>query len=184
MIKFQADLANVQAKFQELGTNSPAVLRAPDAFARVLRTRIQLGFRTSKSPTGQTWRKLNPFFRSGQPLRNTGRLYGSITARRDGDGVVVGTNLRTPNGRHSLGAIHQFGAVVTPTAGPGATFRGRLLGPIATTGKGFVFLKRAEIPARPFMPMDQSGRAVLPPAWAKAAVDAMGRALIPKGATP
>lgn len=177
MIKFRVNADQVEAKFRELGPGSPAVMRALDAFARVLRSRIQLAFRTSKAPSGAAWKPLNTFFRSGQPLRNTGRLYGSITARRDGDGVVVGTNLKTPGGRYSLGAIHQFGATIVPTAGPGATFRGRLLGPIPTAAKGFVFLRRAVIPARPFMPMDSAGRALLPPSWARSALDSMGRAL-------
>jgi phage gpG-like protein len=177
VIRFAVTVDKVLAKFAELGPGTPAVMRALDAFARVLRTRIQLGFRNSKAPSGAAWKPLNTFFRQGQPLLNTRRLYSSISARRDGDGVVVGTNLRTPDGRHSLGAIHQFGAVVTPTAGPGATFRGRLLGPIPTAAKGFVFLRRAVIPARPFMPMDGAGRALLPPAWARSALDSMGRAL-------
>lgn len=176
MIKFEAKTAAVDAKFKELGTASPTVMRALDAFARVLRTRIQLGFRNSTAPSGLAWKGLNPFFRSGQPLRNTGRLYGSIQVRRDGDGVVVGTNLRTPGGDFSLGAIHQFGAIVRPKPGPGATFRGRLLGPIKAA-KGFVFLRQAVIPARPFMPMDPNGNVVLPQAWAKAAINSMGRAL-------
>lgn len=177
MVKFQLLLAEVEARFRELGRESPAVRRSVDAFARVLRTRIQMGFRTSKTPEGQPWKKLNPFFRVGQPLRNTGRLYGSIQTRRQGDAVVVGTGLRTPDGRHNLGAIHQFGAVIVPKEGPGQTYRGRLLGPIPTAAKGFVFLKRAVIPARRFMPIDTSGRVNLPPAWSKAALQAMGRAL-------
>lgn len=177
MIKFQVLADQVEEKFRELGTQSPQVRRAVDAFARVVRTRIQMGFRTARSPQGAPWRKLNSFFRAGQPLRNTGRLYGSIQARRQGDAVVIGTNLRTPDGRHNLGAIHQFGAIVNPTAGPGRTWRGRLLGPIPTAAKGFVFLKRAVIPARPFMPLDPVGRVNLPPAWAQSALQAMAKAL-------
>jgi len=177
VIKFEAKTAAIEAKFAELGTNSPTVMRSLDAFARVLRTRIQLGFRNSTAPSGLAWKGLNPFFRRGQPLMNTRRLYGSVQVRRDGDGVVVGTNLRTPGGEFSLGAIHQFGAIVKPKAGPGKTFRGRLLGPIPTAGKGFVFLRQAVIPARPFMPMDSNGNVVLPAAWAKAALNSMGRAL-------
>lgn len=177
MIKFTPKTEAIEAKFAELGTNSPVVLRSLDAFARVLRTRIQLGFRNSTAPSGLAWKGLNTFFRSGQPLMNTRRLYGSIQVRRDGDGVVVGTNLRTPDGNYSLGAIHQFGATVKPLAGPGKTFRGRLLGPIPTAAKGFVFLRQAVIPARPFMPMDSAGNVVLPAAWAKSALGAMGRAL-------
>lgn len=177
MIRFQVMADQVEARFAELGTNSPQVMRAVDAFARVLRTRIQMGFRTARSPHGAPWRRLNPFFRVGQPLRNTGRLYGSIQARRVGDAVVVGTNLRTPDGHHNLGAIHQFGAVVVPREGPGATYRGRLLGPIPTANRGFVFLKSAIIPARPFMPIDAGGRVNLPPAWATASLQAMARAM-------
>lgn len=177
MIKFQILADRVEDRLRSLATDSPETRRAVDAFARVLRTRIQMGFRTARSPQGAPWKKLNPFFRVGQPLRNTGRLYGSIQARRVGDAVLVGTNLRTPDGRHSLGAIHQFGAVVTPTAGPGQTYRGRLLGPIPTASKGFVFLRRAVIPARPFMPMDPSGRVNLPPSWAQSALQAMAKAL-------
>lgn len=177
MIKFELLADKLEARFRELGTNSPTIQRAVDAFARVVRTRIQMAFRTARSPNGTAWRRLNPLFRVGQPLRNTGRLYGSIQSRREGESVVIGTNLRTPDGRHNLGAIHQYGAVVTPTAGPGQTYRGRLLGPIPTANKGFVFLKRAVIPARPFMPLDPSGRVNLPPSWAQSALQAMARAL-------
>lgn len=177
MIRFLLLADQVEARLRELGTDSPQTRLAVDAFARVLRTRIQMGFRTGRSPSGAPWRPLNPFFRVGQPLRNTGRLYGSIQARRVGDAVLVGTNLRTPDGHHSLGAIHQFGAVVEPRQGPGQTYRGRLLGPIPTATRGFVFLKRAVIPARPFMPMTASGRVDLPPEWARSALQAMARAL-------
>lgn len=180
VIKFHALADKVEARLRELGTDSPLTRKAVDAFARVIRTRIQLGFRMTKAPDGRPWARLNPFFRRGQPLRNTGRLYGSIQTRRIGDAVVVGTNLTTPDGRYNLGAIHQFGAFVTPKEGPGETYRGRLLGPIPTAGKGFVFLKHAEIPARPFMPLDKSGNVSLPPAWATSALQAMARALDPQ----
>ncbi|GEM_PF-3134629 len=177
MVKFQLLADQVEARLRQLSSDSPEVRRAVDAFARVLRTRIQMGFRTGRSPSGAAWKPLNPFFRVGQPLRDTGRLYGSIQARRVGDAVLVGTNLRTPDGHHSLGAIHQFGATVEPMEGPGQTYRGRLLGPIRTASKGTVFLKRAVIPARPFMPMDATGRVNLPPSWAQSALQAMAKAL-------
>lgn len=168
MIKFQVNAEAVKAKFTELGTNSPTTLRALDAFARVLRTRIQLAFRSQKSPYGTTWAPLK--YRTGQALRNTGRLYGSIQVRRDGDGVVVGTNLKVPNGPQSLGAVHQFGAVIKPKKGPFLVF--------AIPGrKGLVFARQVTIPARPFMPITPQNQTILPPAWEKAALNAMGRAL-------
>ena len=180
MIKFTPQLEALQAKINALGNTSPGVLRAVDAFARVLRTRIQLGFRTTTTPEGSKWKPLNTFFRSGTPLRNTGSLYRSIGVRREGNAVVVGTNLKVPGGTASLGAVHQFGAVIKPKPGPGQTFRGRLLGPIRTASKGFVFLKKVTIPARRFMPVDPAGNVNLPPAWAASALQAMGRALEPK----
>lgn len=177
MVRFELLADQVEERLRQLAGDTPETRRAVDAFARVLRTRIQMGFRTARSPQGAPWRRLNPFFRAGQPLRNTGRLYGSIQSVRVGDAVVVGTNLRTPDGQHSLGAIHQFGAVIEPREGPGLTYRGRLLGPIPTANRGFVFLKRAVIPARPFMPLDPAGNVNLPPAWAQSALQAMARAL-------
>lgn len=172
MIKTTVDSSQVDAKFQELGSNSPQMLKALEAFARVLRTRIQLAFRSSRGPSGAAWPALK--FRQGQPLRDKGRLYGSIQARRDGDGVIVGTNLKIPNNGNSLGAVHQFGMTIKPKKAPFLVF--------AVPGrKGLVFAKQVTIPARPFMPLDAAGQVALPPAWEKAAIASMGRAL---GLTP
>lgn len=180
VINYEILTAQVDAKLGELSQAQSATMRAALlAFARVLQTRIRMGFRQGKAPSGASWAPLNTFFRSGQPLRDTGRLMGSVNAVPDGDGVLVGTNLRTPGGDHSLGAIHQFGATVVPRPGPGKTFRGRLLGPIPTTGGGgFIFLRKAVIPARPFMPLDATGdTVVLPPAWELSALKSMARAM-------
>lgn len=168
MMKWTPNLAEVQAKFNELGHASPPVLKALDAFARVLRTRIQLAFRQAKAPSGAAWPALK--LRLGQPLRDTGRLYGSITTRREGDGVVVGTNLKIPGSPNSLGAVHQFGMTIKPKKGPFLVF--------ARPGaKGLVFAKQVTIPARPFMPLDADGKVDLPPAWEKSALASMGAAL-------
>lgn len=171
MIKFQALAGKVQARFTELGTNSPQVLRALDAFARVLRTRIQLGFRMSRSPWGQPWAPLNPnLTRKGQPLLNTRRLYSSVGVRREADAVVVGTNLRTPGGDHSLGAVHNFGATIRPK-------KGKYLVWAPQGSKGLVFAEEVTIPARPFMPIRPNGTVDLPQPWAQSALQSMARAL-------
>ena len=171
VIKFQAIADKVEAKFAELGPNSPKTLRALEAFARVLRTRIQMGFRMSRSPWGQTWAPLNEnLTRRGQPLVNTRRLYGSVGVRRDGNGIRVGTNLRTPTGGHSLGAVHQFGATITPKAG-------KFLVWSPAGSKGLVFAEQVTIPARPFMPIRPNGQVDLPQDWARSALSAMARAL-------
>lgn len=171
VIKFQVIADKVEAKFAELGPNSPKTLRALEAFARVLRTRIQLGFRMSKDPWGGSWKPLNPTLtRKGQPLVNTRKLYSSVGVRRDGNGIRVGTNLRTPTGGHSLGAVHQFGATIKPKAG-------KYLVWAPAGAKGLVFAEQVTIPARPFMPIRPNGQVDLPQAWAKSALSAMARAL-------
>lgn len=171
MIKFQAIADKVEATFTQLGTNSPKVLRALDAFARVLRTRIQMGFRMSRDPWGNSWAPLNPVLtRQGQPLLNTRRLYGSVGVKRDGNAIKVGTNLRTPGGDHNLGAVHQFGATIEPK-------KGKFLRWAPAGAKGFVFAQQVTIPARAFMPIRPNGQVDLPAPWAKSALSAMARAL-------
>lgn len=169
MLKFTPQTAAVDAKFAELTKpGSASMLRALDAFARVLRTRIQLGFRQGKSPKGTAWAPLK-IRKGGQPLRNTGRLYGSVQVRRDGDGVVVGTNLKLPNNGNSLGAVHQFGMTIKAKTKPFLVFPG--------AGKGLIFARQVTIPARPFMPLDAAGAVALPPAWEKSALASMAKAL-------
>lgn len=170
MLKWEVLADKVEARFAELGTQSPQVLKAIDAFARVLLTRIKMGFRTSRDPWGRTWAPLNKnLTRVGQPLRNTGRLLGSITARRQGDAVVVGTNLRVAKGDAALGAVHQFGADIKPVHGKYLVWAG--------PAKGLIFAKEVHIPARPFMPLDANGALSLPEPWANSALQAMARAL-------
>src|SRR5690606_3652990 len=171
VIKFQAIADKVEARFAQLGPNSPATLRALEAFARVLRTRIQVGFRMSRDPWGGAWAPLNPVLtRKGQPLLNTRRLYSSVQVKRDGQGIKVGTGLRVPSGDHNLGAVHQFGATITPK-------NGKFLRWAPAGAKGFVFAEEVTIPARPFMPIRPNGTVDLPQAWAKSALSAMARAL-------
>lgn len=168
MFKWTVDTAALDAKIAALGSKGPQMVQALEAFARVLRTRIQLGFRQAKSPAGVAWKPLK--LRQGAPLRDTGRLMGSITVRRDGEGVVVGTNLRLPNNGNSLGAVHQFGMTIKPSTKPRLVFPG-------PGGKGLIFAKSVTIPARPFMPIDPSGQVQLPPAWEKSALGSMAKAL-------
>jgi phage gpG-like protein len=170
MIKFTPDTAKVGAAFDELTKpGSPSMQRALEAFARVLRTRIQLGFRQGKSPKGTSWAPLK-VRKGGQPLRNTGRLYGSIQVRRDGaGGIVVGSNLKIPGSGNSLGAVHQFGMTIKPKTKPFLVFPGM--------GKALIFARQVTIPARPFMPLDAAGAVALPPSWEKSALSAMAKAL-------
>lgn len=105
---------------------------------------IQLGFKAGASPYGQAWAPLS--IRRGQPLRDSGRLRSSITSRPDDSGVTVGTNL-------IYAPVHQFGATIKPKNAKRLVFPG---------GGGLIFAKSVTIPARPFMPLDDSGAVNLP----------------------
>jgi phage virion morphogenesis protein len=157
-------LANrVQARLQQMTLAGADKSRALGALGNVLANRIRLGFRMGRDPWGNPWKPLNPRFRTGQPLRDTGRLQRSITSQVQGDAVVVGTNVR-------YARTHQYGATILPKNGDVLAF------PIKAAGGGMAFLKSAKIPARPFMPL--SGNQVnLPQAWARSGLKAMAKAM-------
>jgi phage virion morphogenesis protein len=117
-----------------------------------LLSNVQLGFKGSRSPYGQTWAPLKT--RSGQPLRDTGRLQRSITAQPDDQGVTVGTNV-------SYAAIHQFGKVIKAKNKPFLIFK---------TPRGWVKKKSVTIPERPFFPITPDGETNLPAGWEKSVV--------------
>ena len=70
------------------------------AAAEEAKTQVALGFRASRDPYGAAWAALK--YRKGMPLRDTGRLANSFTARPTGDGFEVGTNV-------SYARFHQYG---------------------------------------------------------------------------
>lgn len=171
MIDYAILTAKVDAKFADLGTHSPKIMAALDAFARVLLTRIRLGFKLGQAPDGTPWKPLNKeLTRTGQPLRNTGRMQASFTSRRDGDGVLVGSNLRIPGRASSLPAVHQYGMTIKPV-------KGKYLIWARPGGKGMIFAKQITIPARPMMPLTASGAVDLPLPWAQSALKAMANAM-------
>lgn len=151
----------VEAKLAKMQLGGAEKQRALGALGVVLANRIRLCFRLGQSPWGVPWKPLNATYRTGQPLRDTGRLQRSITSEVQGDAVLVGTNVR-------YGAVHQFGATILPK---NAKF---LAAPAA--GGGIRFLKMATIPSRPFMPII-AGQVQLPPAWAKSALQAMAKTM-------
>jgi len=124
---------------------------ALNAVGRVLKARIQEGFRASVSPYGVPWAPLKS--RAGQPLLDSGQLMNSIDYRIEGDAVEVGTN-------KPYAPVHQFGATIE--AAPGRALR------FMVNGKP-VFVKRVTIPARPMFPLDG-----LPDPWVADALEAIG----------
>jgi len=164
------------------------------AVGRAMLTRVQMCFRSAKSPWGDPWAPLR--FRAirrnnegtsasrtgrqqalanargtpGQPLRDTGRLMRSFVSEPDATGVTVGTKARTKSGA-PYAAVHQFGATIFPKKGRFLVFPG--------PDGGLIFAKRVTIPARPFFPQRSRGAPViLPPAWARSAVQALRAAYL------
>lgn len=153
----------VQAKLQKLKLEGGDQSKALGALGNALANRVRMGFRLGRDPWGNPWKPLNPKFRTGQPLRDTGRLQRSITSQAQGDAVVVGTNVR-------YARTHQYGATIVPKSAQVLAF------PVKAAGGGMAFLKKATVPARPFMPM-AGDQVQLPKSWARSGLSAMAKAM-------
>lgn len=85
-----------------------------------MRGETDANFAKQRSPDGSPFKFLNPRYARQKEKRKgirsilqfTGDLRSSIAyqVEPDGNGVAIGTNIKTPGGALSLGAIHQFGA--------------------------------------------------------------------------
>lgn len=125
------DDREVRAALTRLAHQAGNLRPALQAIGQVLVTRSDLSFRGSQDPWGGAWPELSETtilqrgkravkgqslttkkgntratalrkMLAAKPLRDSGRLAGSISAQVQGDGVVVGTNL-------IYAATHQFG---------------------------------------------------------------------------
>jgi len=128
-----------------------------DALGDDLVNLTQQHFNDGEDPYGVAWPA--PVFRSGQPLRDTGRLMNSITHLADDQGVDVGTNV-------CYASVHQRGMTITAKPGqPGQNACGRRKGAPYLVFKDSagrtIRAKSVTIPPRPFLP-DERG---LPDSW-------------------
>jgi phage virion morphogenesis protein len=123
---------------------------------------IGLGFTDQQDPWGNAWAPLSARSRSGQPLRDTGRLMNSIDKQISGNTLTVGTNV-------CYGLVHQFGATVTaqkPTGNNICNYTPKGAKRLAWSAGGAIhFAKSVTIPARPFMPIQPGGGGELPASW-------------------
>lgn len=152
---------SVEKRLQEMTLAGESKQKALSALGNTLANRIRLGFRLGRSPWGTAWKPINPAFRVGQPLRDTGRLQRSITYRVEGEAVTVGTNVR-------YARTHQFGAKIFPKNAKNLA--------IPTAAGGMIFSKGVTIPDRPFMPI-KGGQVSLPGPWAQSALRAMAKSM-------
>ncbi|GLX85057.1 Mu-like prophage FluMu G protein 2 [Thalassotalea loyana] len=95
---------------------------------------FRTGFKRGVAPDGSKWAPLK--IRKGQPLRDTGRLQQSINSQLSPAVVEVGTNV-------FYAPFHHHGAVIKPKK-PGGKLK------FSAAGRVF-FLKKAVLPARPFI---------------------------------
>lgn len=153
----QVDDKELEQKIQELIDQAGTMKPVFQTIGRKVGNRIRLGFRSGTSPTGERWKPLR--FRNGQPLRDTGVLQASITSSATDDYVDIGTNTK-------YGFVHQFGLKITAKPGqPGQNSIGPRKGAkrmVFPGPFGLVFAKSVTIPARPFLPLNQSGQIDLP----------------------
>jgi phage gpG-like protein len=157
-IKGIAELQDLRKKLQAAAGNGPDGLKRKmlAAAAQAALTQIQLGFRTSTAPDGSPWAPLK--VRSGMPLRDTGRLANSFSARATESGIEVGTNVED-----KIVVTHQEGRTIVPVTAKRLRFK--VPGAIGARGRrgpsSFAFAKKVTIPARPMVPSDGE----LPPKW-------------------
>jgi phage gpG-like protein len=119
---------------------------------------IMLGFSQGQSPYGVPWKRPSPATEAankgrrlgGQPLRDTGKLMGSITYRLLArQGVEVGTaDFQSKAATHQLGSANAWG-------------------------------RRIRVPARPYLPI-QGSTAILPDARRQQILDILRDHLAPR----
>lgn len=102
-------------------------------------------FTRERAPNGRRWKPLQS--RAGRALRDTGRLFNSITRTASSRGFRVFTTVK-------YAATHNYGAVIRPVRAKRLAF---------VVGGRKVFAKKVTIPKRQFFP--SAGE--LPVSWKK-----------------
>ena len=134
-----AALAAIQRKLETIGREGAK--RVAKQVALEAKALTAEGFTRGVAPSGQAWAPLKT--RSGQPLRDSGRLASSITLEQTALGFTLSTSV-------AYADVHQRGATIT------AKKAKSLYSPALRV----FFGKTVTIPARPFLPEGD-----LPAAW-------------------
>lgn len=147
----RAALNQMIQRLRQVGTEGARRISAQ--VAQETKMLVTQTFQKGVSPEGQAWAPLA--FRSGQPLRDTGRLATSITVTHSGFMFTVGTNV-------AYAAVHQYGATITV----------KNKRSLYSSRQRQFFGRSVVIPARPFFPTGD-----LPAAWRTSLNDAAVEAL-------
>ena len=139
----------VRAALDRLGAAAEDLTPAMDEIGDYLTAATQQRFERGTGPDGKAW---PPSIRvqmnqGGKTLMDTGRLVSSITWRAGRDFVEVGTNV-------IYAAIHQLGGTIRAKTEKGLKFR--------IPGVGWRTKASVDIPARPFLGVDEDDRREIP----------------------
>ena len=129
------------------------------AAAQAALTLVQSGFRNATAPDGTPWKPLA--LRKGRPLRDTGLLATSFTARETKTGISVGTNVRYAD-------THQTGKIIQAKKGKALRFKGS-----GGRKSFFIFARSVKIPSRPMVPAVDD----LPESWRRVCDEAAEKVL-------
>ncbi|WP_437871294.1 phage virion morphogenesis protein [Methylorubrum extorquens] len=123
-IKITVDDREIAAGLQQLVDAGANLAPAMEAIGAALLFSTQRRFEAKAGPDGQAWapfapstlKRMRESRKPAQLLRDTSRLYQSLTYQADADSAEVGTNV-------VYAAIHQFGGdIVMPEREGSATF--------------------------------------------------------------
>lgn len=107
-------------------------------------TQTQQRFLDQAGPDGQPWvQSLRAKEQSGETLRDTNRLFTSLTYAADDKSVEWGTNV-------IYAGIHQLGGIIKPKSKKALAFKG-------ANGKSYV-VKSVTMPARPYLGLSDQNR--------------------------
>jgi phage virion morphogenesis protein len=144
-IKISVDDAVINAALASLAGKVETMRPLMEEIGGALLTSTQLRFEREQGPDGNPWPKsIRAALRGGKTLTDSGRLVQSLTFVADDSSVQVGTNA-------IYAAVHQFGAHIEAKTAKGLRFRG--------ADGGWVVVQSVDIPARPFLGIDDDDRA-------------------------
>ncbi len=159
MIKIEVDSREATKELESLVRRAQNMSQPLRKIGAAWKANVALGFRGGRDPWGGQWAALRSSTLAGRrkgsglPLRDTGRLSRSFSAKTKGSRMTLGTNVK-------YAATHQFG---TQKGQYGRTRRGA---PIPW----------GRIVKRPMLPL-VGNRVVLPRVWADDAVSILKRHL-------
>lgn len=144
-LRLEADLGPLAEALGRLVSRGEDPRPTLEQVARYFEARTDERFESEAAPGGVKWPKsLRARLQSGQTLTDTARLRNSITSRVSSTAAEVGTNV-------IYAAIHQFGGTIKAVTAKALHF--------VLPGGRHVTAKQVNIPARPFLGVDDSDRA-------------------------